>query len=188
VEPFPTKVFVKIFQILDVITATSFRLACHKFETIYLTHHAEVFEQHKLPLHLETIIRYSNGTSITLKACLKAWMPGYLVYDDFAEKFVTVDNLGKKFLEAIDALELEKKARREWCKRMNTEKRKLIAEKRGFMKALGLSTKNMDFKWELQALGVDTMDTECESDSDDDAEFMRLPLPRGVNSIVYESI
>jgi hypothetical protein len=118
-------------------------------------------------------------------ACLKSWMPKHLVYDDFAEKFVTVDNLGKKFLQEIDALDLEKKARREWRKTLNEEKRKLIDEKREFMEALGLSTDNMDFKWELQALGVDSMDLEPETESDSDEEGMQTAFPRrGINTIV----
>jgi hypothetical protein len=116
-------------------------------------------------------------------------MPKDLVYDDFAEKFVTVDNLGKKFLQEIDALVLEKRARREWRKTLNAEKRKLIDEKRGFMEALGLSTDNMDFKWELQALGVDTMDLEPETESDSDEEGMQMAFPRrGINTIVEEGM
>ncbi|KAH8746492.1 hypothetical protein F5882DRAFT_387349 [Hyaloscypha sp. PMI_1271] len=188
-KPFPTKALIKIFRNLDAITATSFRLVCHKFEDIYLTHHAEVFKHHKLPLRLETRIRYADNTSQTLMACLKSWMPKDLVYDDFAEKFVTVDNLGKKFLQEIDALVLEKRARREWRKTLNAEKRKLIDEKRGFMEALGLSTDNMDFKWELQALGVDTMDLEPETESDSDEEGMQMAFPRrGINTIVEEGM
>jgi hypothetical protein len=116
-------------------------------------------------------------------------MPKHLVYDDFAEKFVTVGNLGKKFLQEIDALVLEKRARREWRKTLNAEKRTLIDEKRGFMEALGLSTENMDFKWELQALGVDTMDLEPETESDSDEESMRMAFPRrGINTIVEEGM
>jgi hypothetical protein len=57
------------------------------------------------------------------------------------------------------------------------------------MEALGLSTENMDFKWELQALGVDTMDLEPETESDSDEEGMQMAFPRrGINTIVEEGM
>ncbi|KAE9366621.1 hypothetical protein N431DRAFT_351009 [Stipitochalara longipes BDJ] len=167
-EPFPNKALVKIFRNLDVIIATSFRLVCHKFEAIYYEHHVEVFKGYNLPhpLSLEIRVQYADGTGNCLKDCLKSWMPAHLVYDDHAKKFVTVDNLGNAFLKDIGAYEKGRKARLNWCKTLNERKRFLIEDKRKFMEDIGLDTENMDFSWEMQAVGVQSIEMEPESDSD----------------------
>ena len=134
------------------------------------------------PLSLELRIQYANGTGYFLKDCLKSWMPAHLVYDDYGKKFVTVDNIGKAFLKYIGAWEEARDASRTWRKTMNERKKLLVEDKRKFFEELGLDTSTMDFSWEMQAMGVESMDLEPESDNDEEAS--RLMAPRGGVQIV----
>jgi len=112
-------------------------------------------------------------------------MPAHLVYDDYAKKFVTVDKLGNAFLKDIGALKENIDARLKWVKTQNEMKQRLLEDKRKFMEDIGLSTENMDYSWEMQAMGVESMELEPEGDNDEEA---KRPAPPTDQNLVGSSM
>lgn len=164
-DPFATEILIQIFRNLDIITATSFHLVCHKFQDIYLKYYLEHLPQDWWPLKLETKIWYEDGTSQTLKGCLESWMPPHLVYNNWPQRFVPRETL-LKISEIVqeDCAGIHR-AKEDMCKAQNETKRELIDDGQAFDEMLGLNEEYLDIEWELQRIGAERMDLDSEGDS-----------------------